>query len=497
MALSATLTLNSDVSQSAGMTKTGATTWYSQVNETSLDTANYINSGSTPTTGYSAEFGMTDMPTALGIDSVVFTISAGVDVSDVEDNQRTRAFIRHNGTISNETWVTATKTTTPRTWTMILNPVTGSPWTQAAVNALQCGIELEYGTAAGSFSTCWMLYATAKYTPRPATVDVTRYVGSYDLHLKRRAESFVTFTGGLDSLAVPLLGLVDLEHIAGPHPSDEGWKAETWQRRPFAVHGHSIDLNTLRVTTRLKDQHPIRCLVRDLAWSDKASGPLGDGIARFAVPGATWSFTRASSATFTNPVGESETVATDVPAYADGGLQILAAAGGRAQDVYRVTNSSTARTWNAERGSFECEVALATVSGGFQVVCGVYHDANNNAAVAWDGANSRWIFNVRAGGTLATAYKAASPSSGVFYQIGARWLSSSGEYGGTARAISVWVDRVKGTDAAAAATMTEVSTPTYGLEIGAYTGSLPLDGQIRKVASYAYPKSDVEMSRTL
>jgi len=166
-------------------------------------------------------------------------------------------------------------------------------------------------------------------------------------------------------------------------------------------------------------------------------------------------------------------------------------------DQFRVTNSSTARTWNAERGSFECEVALATVSGGFQVVCGVYHDANNNAAVAWDGANSRWIFNVRAGGTLATAYKAASPSSGVFYQLGVRWLSSSGEYGGTSRAISVWVDRVKGTDAAAAATMTEVSTPTYGLEIGAYTGSLPLDGQIRKIASYAYPKSDVEMSRTL
>jgi len=251
MALSATLTLNSDVSQTAGMNKTGATTFFSQIDETSLDTADYIGSGSTVSTGYSAEFTLSDMPTALGIDSVVFTISAGVAVSDTEDTQRTRAFIRHAGTRSNETWVLATKTTTPRTWTLTLNPVTGTPWTQAAVNALQCGIELEYGTAAGSFSTCWMLYATVNYTPRPATVDVTRYIGSYDLHLKRRPESIGTFTGGLDSLAVPLLGMVDLEHIAGTHPSDEGWKAENYQRRPFSVHGHSIDLASLKVTSTI------------------------------------------------------------------------------------------------------------------------------------------------------------------------------------------------------------------------------------------------------
>jgi len=489
MALTATLVPSADDASTGSPSVTGAATKWQALTSNDDDTS-YVGFGAAGTVSCV----MGDMPAALGVDSVTVTVRYKFPGS--ASDQQTRAYLiiggsSYNGTLTNS--LSASYADLTFAWT--LNPATSTPWTPAAVNAMKVGIE--YSTAGAESIRYTYLAAAVAYTPRPATVDVTRHIGSTDLHLKHRAESFVTFTGGLDSTAVPLLGLVDLEHIAGPHPSDEGWKAETWQRRPFAVHGHSIDLNTLRVTTRLKDQHPIRCLVRDLAWSDKASGPLGDGIARFAVPGATWSFTRASSATFTNPVGESETVATDVPAYADGGLQILAAAGGRAQDVYRVTNSSTARTWNAERGSFECEVALATVSGGFQVVCGVYHDANNNAAVAWDGANSRWIFNVRAGGTLATAYKAASPSSGVFYQIGVRWLSSSGEYGGTARAISVWVDRVKGTDAAAAATMTEVSTPTYGLEIGAYTGSLPLDGQIRKIASYAYPKSDVEMSRTL
>jgi len=493
MAVTSALALISDVSIDAGMGKSGATTYYSQLGDNSTST--FIVSGGSAG-GYSAEFGIADMPAALGVDSLRLRAHAGVNSGDTISTQRTRMFIRYSGTRYNESWSTPAASAY-RDWTMTTNPATGLAWTKAQIDSLAVGIELEFGAVAGSYSECTELSVSVVNTPMPAALSVTRHIGSTDLHLKHRAESFVTFTGGLDSTAVPLLGLVDLEHIAGPHPSDEGWKAETWQRRPFAVHGHSIDLNTLRVTTRLKDQYPIRCLVRDLAWSDKASGPLGDGIARFAVPGATWSFTRASSATFTNPVGESETVATDVPAYADGGLQILAAAGGRAQEVYYVTNSSGARTWNAERGTFECEVNLATVSGGFQVVAAAYHDANNFAEIYWDGAAGQWKFLYRAGGSTATAYKAASPSSGVWYQIGARWLSSSGEYGGTARALSIWIDRVKGTDAAAGATMTEVATPTYGLEFGALAGAAPLDGQIRKIASYAYPKSDVEMSRTL
>jgi len=492
MALTATLVPSADDASTGSPSVTGAATKWQALTSNDDDTS-YVTFGTAGT--ISCEMG--DIPAALGIDSVVGTVT--YKFLGTPTDQQTRFYF----IISGSTYYSTAVASVSAGWTTLstsvsfarLNPATSGPWTKAALDDAKFGVE--YITSTGESIRYSYLKLDGAYTPRPATVDVTRYVGSYDLHLKRRAESFVTFQGGLDSLAVPLLGLVDLEHIAGPHPSDEGWKAETWQRRPFAVHGHSIDLNTLRVTTRLKDQHPIRCLVRDLAWSDKASGPLGDGIARFAVPGATWSFTRASSATFTNPVGESETVATDVPAYADGGLQILAAAGGRAQEVYYVTNSSGARTWNAERGTFECEVNLATVSGGFQVVAAAYHDASNFAEIAWDGAAGQWKFLYRAGGSTATAYKAASPSSGVWYQIGARWLSSSGEYGGTARALSIWIDRVKGTDAAAGATMTEVATPTYGLEFGALAGAAPLDGQIRKIASYAYPKSDVEMSRTL
>ncbi len=496
MALTANLTLTSDVSIDAGIGKTGATTYFSQINETSLDTANYIGSGSGISTGYSAEFALSDMPACIGIDKVVFTISAGVGVTDNEDTQRTRAFIRHAGTRSNESWVLATSSTTPRTWTLAKNPVTGAPWTQAGVNALQCGIELEYGTIAGSFSTCWMLYATVYYTPAPASITVARDVGSRMLWMKRGPEVRATLSGNLDLMVPGFLGALDVEHEAAPHATDAGWQAESWQRRPMVIYETTIDPNAMTVEVQARDMRPLLCLVRDLAWSDKASGALGDGIARFATPGATWTFTRASSATFTNPVGESETVAKDVPAYADGGLQILAAAGGRAQDIYRVSNNSTARTWPAARGGFSAEVSLASVSA-FGVVCAAYHNANNFAEVWWDGSTNRWKFTVKASGSTATAYKDATPSSSTFYRIGARWIGSAGEHGLTAYTIDVFVDGVKGTSATAAGTMTEVASPTYGVEFGAFLTAVPLNGQIRKIHIFQYPPSDIEMSRPL
>src|SRR6185369_944336 len=124
--------------------------------------------------------------------------------------------------------------------------------------------------------------------------------------------------------------------------------------------------------------------VRDLAWSDKASGGAGlaDGIARFSTPGSVFHFTRPAAETYTNPVGESETAAIDVAGYADGGLQMLAGSSAR----YYVTNNSGARTMNAAQGSFQCEIRLAAVSAVVnQVIAFCYHDANNYAGLFWLG----------------------------------------------------------------------------------------------------------------
>jgi hypothetical protein len=390
--------------------------------------------------------------------------------------------------------ISATYVTLTETWS--LNPATSLPWTQAQINAI--GIGVEYSSSLAESIKYSMLIGTVTYTPVPPSVDVTRQVGSVGLWLKKRAEAFLNFEGNLDLLNLNLLDLADVEHTAGPHATEIGWEDEVWQRRPFAVHGMSIDLNTMKVIARLKDQRPIRCLVRDLAWSDKASGSLGDGIARFSTPGSVWTFTRASEHTFTNPVGESETVPTDTPAYGPFGLFMLSASGGRAAPRYKVTNNSTARTWLAAQGGFNCEVYLAAVSGAAnQAVAYAFHDASNWHYVYWDGTNARWVFEIRAAGTTYRAVKSATPSANTIYQIGARWTGSNLELGATAFTLSVWVDRVKGTDAVAAAAMTETATANLDFGSKAAAGTEQLNGNIRKIHVYQYVPSDVEMARQI
>ena len=133
-----------------------------------------------------------------------------------------------------------------------------------------------------------------------------------------------------------------------------------WSRRPFAIHGISIDPNSSQVTLTLKDQRPIMCLVRDPAWSDKASGNLLDGIARFATPGATFTF-RGLLSTRSRIRLASPRLPTDVPAYGDGGLCSLLVAA-------RCVQATTSRTIHPpgrgtlRKGRSSVKVNLAAVS---------------------------------------------------------------------------------------------------------------------------------------
>lgn len=385
-----------------------------------------------------------------------------------------------------------------------LNPIAGTAWTPAALSAARFGAYYDVvgfdSPGARKAPYIYRVTVTVTYTPIPPTVDVTRHVGSLRLADRRQPKLRAQSTGNLDRLRMPILGTFDVEHTTGPHAEDVGWEDEPWQRRPFLVDGYSLDFDALAVRNNLTDLRPNMMLLRYLAWSKKASGALGNGIVFFATPGAQLVFSRASTATFTNPAGDSESVGIDVPAYANGGLLIKPASGpfGRAADFCRVTNNTGARVLNAAFGAFQAEVLLDAVSGSaIQTVDFGYHDANNHHWTYWDGANGRWVAEVKVAGSTYRATKSASPSSVTWYQIARRWTGSNGELGLAPYTLSLFVDRVKGTDAVASGVITEAGTSSVYIGSRNSAGTDILNGQIRKIHSYQYVPTDVEMARTL
>lgn len=500
MSLTTTLLPTSTID--AGPGPTGAATVHEALAANNGDGA-YVQFGADD----SIECGMGDLSAVLGVDGLTLTTSYKYTGPGAWSTQTLRLFVRvgataYYGATQNASSLTYADLT--ETWTT--NPATGAAWTQAQVNAASAGVE--YADSAAESLRVSYLAAPVTYTPKPTSIDVSRHLASVELRLKGQPESFATMEGNLDLMRLsPMLGRVQLHHIAAPHPTENGWAEEVWQQRLLAVHGVSIDPNSYRVKVRMKDQRPILCLVRDLAYSPKASGVLGDGIARFATPGAVFTFERASEHSFTNPVGETEVAPINVPAYGDGGLYMLSASGGRAASRYYVTNNSTARTLNAAQGSFQCEVNLAAVvSGAFnsQTVAYGYHDASNlwrlyyAAAVgAFPLAQDRWAFDIRAGGVTYTAFFNATPSPATWYQIGARWTGANGENDVDPFTLSIFVDRVKGTDAVAGAAMTEAASSNFDFGTTAAAGTDQLNGQIRKILSLQYVMSDTEMQRPI
>lgn len=473
-------------------TLTGAATLH-QCLDSSNDDTSYVQFGAD---GY-AEVGLGNMPSALGVNGL--SLSCVYKFTGAATAQKLRLFVRVGGTAYYSGYLgatSATYATLGNTWST--NPATSTAWTQAAVNAASAGVE--YSDSLAESIRVSYLAGEVAYSATPPTLDVTRHRLSTHLFLNQRPELFGTFRGNLDVLNSGILDEIDLEHPAGPHATGAGWEDEVWQRRLFAIHGLQIDMNAMAVTARIKDQRDIRCLVRDLAWSDKASGNLLDGIARFATPGAIFTHTRASEHSFTNPVGETEVATIDVPAYGLGGLYMLSASGGRSAPRYYVTNNSGARTLSAAQGSFQCEVNLAAVSAvANQTVAYCYHDASNWWWLYWDPvtATDRWVFEVRAAGTTYRAIKTATPSSATWYQIGARWTGSNGENGDAPYTLSIFVDRVKGSDAVAGAAMTEAASSNFDFGSKGAAGTDQLNGQIRKIFSCQDVWTDTEMMRAI
>lgn len=510
MSLIATLTAQSDSSSSTYANKTGAS-FAASVNDSSDASYAYGTDNFETVDTWWFECVFSDMPQCLSVESVTVVVRAK-NGSGLSGTNHVAGRVNVSGTPHDETSQATTGSAAAYRFTMTKNPATSNAWTKAAVDGSKFGAAYDVtGFASPGSRVSPELYEVTvevAYTPLPAQIAPIRHLVSKELFDKLRAGQWVTIRGGLNLLRLSMFDIVEVEHIAGPHATGDGWESETWERWPGSVRGIDFDPNTLTVDVRLKGQRGRRALMWDLAYSSKASGSIEDGIAYFAKQSASRSFSRASEATFTNAVGESETVAVNVPAHDDFGLQIRPASGARAADEYSWTNSQDdgGRVWNAAQGRFQCEVNLVAVSGAAnQTVAYCYHNASNWAWIYWDGANTRWVFEIRSAGTTYRATNSVAPVAGEACQVGVRWTGSNAENGDAAYTASIFVSGLtgdglvmfKGTDVNFVAAMAQAITSTLWIGTKGGAGIDPLNGSIRKILSSQEVYTDTEMMRLL
>lgn len=433
-----------------------------------------------------------DMPIALSINSV--TVLGSYSVVGAPDGQIGELYVSIGGTpylgSTNALVVSGSYATISYTWTT--NPATGLAWTQADINALKVGFKLTNYTA--SSTKLSYLPVTVDYVALPAQVDVSRHAATFALHNLRNPEQMVKFTGNLDVLGtdaspLELLGEAQLWHTAGPVASGAGYENGVTTRRVVSPHTITENPDEYTAEIEFKDMRYSKALVWFPAYSNKNSGALEDGIPRMANPGATFTFTRPTAETFTDPVGDSVTVEANVPGYASGGLLIQA--GTRAW----FSNNSTARTWNAAQGSAGCEVYFLGALAQDRTIFYAYHDANNFAKVWYDNASGKIKFALRVAGSTTTITALAAASATTWYQVEVYVTGTNLENGQSAYTMALYIDRVLQATGAAAGVMTEAGTSTF--DIGSEAGSKELRGQIRKVISRQWVPTPTEMERAL
>ena len=439
--------------------------------------------------------------TPAAINSITLTLSARIVGAPA--NEQFRLFVKDpGGTKHYSGYVDIDGSAFPNSYTFAWGPNPGStpagePWTAPATNALIAGVEIS-GWSSNNVRVSF-LPADVDYYGIQASLIASRYVASLDLFHNRRPQSFGSFEGSMDSLDVAIGGRVSLEHVAGPHPTAEGWEDEAWQREMFVIDGHSIDLNTMTVKTELWHERPFLATVWFPAWSDKVSGVIEDGIPRFSVPGSVFQCERTSSASFTNPAGEPDEVPANVPVYSGGGLQAFAASGGRADDIIQIEFDEDSILVPASNFTIQCQAILATVTGAYQTVLYLEYDVNNAFSLHYNGGAGEWQFNVVIGGAFYSATLTATPSAATWYQIGARFSGAEGENDDAPYTLSIFVDRVQGTDDVASGPFVIPASGPWDLKIGRsdiFGGSF-LGGQIRKLHIAQYAMTDLEMTRTI
>lgn len=110
---------------------------------------------------------------------------------------------------------------------------------------------------------------------------------------------------------------------------------------------------------------------------------------------------------------------------------------------------------------------LATNKG----ILELYNGAGQSFEIYYDYANTRFCFRL-AGSSAQEARVSGTLVRGTQYRLAWRWLSASGEYGNTARTLSIWLDGVKGTDATGSLL---TASATALLRVGRVTASVTAD----------------------
>lgn len=176
------------------------------------------------------------------------------------------------------------------------------------------------------------------------------------------------------------------------------------------------------------------------------------------------------------------------------------AAGIRAADAYTIADVTTRVGWPwavSAPGSFVRRVVVNWAHDADTSRDSYLFDATRSGSdwmrLYYSGANARWTFEVRIAGTTYTAYKASTHARGDTVTVVARWTTASAEEG-LAMTASVFVNGVKGTDAALS------GTPGAAVDFLAYIGSdsasgNQIEGSIFDGALVPYAMSDVEIAR--
>lgn len=494
----ATLTAQSDHASSTWANKTGVT-YFGDISDSNDATYAYGTDNSETVDQWWLECEFTDMPTALAITSVTIHIRARNGVGLVGTNH-VAGRVKSAGTSYNAASQATTGSFVEYTQSYAVDPATSAPWTPSGVNAARFGAWYDVTGFASpgprispEIAKVWV---TVEYVPLPPDQGATRDAASRKLFLRRMPQQYPNLTGGLWLLDLAHHSQVDLFHRFGIAESGRGWERDRWKRGLMTVRDVSVDPMTNIVTLRFKNDRRIRCWMYDSGWA-KQGGPAKNGLMRF-TNGATWTFTRASEATFVDVSGDTVTVQPNVEAYAAQGQEFLAAAGARAVDRGYYSNNTGARTWCAQQMSARFEVTPDWTGGSapatFMRVAFVSHDANNYADVYYNDSIRRWIFAQNVAGVLNAAEVDHSPIAGTRYVIGVRCTGPRGELGLAPYTADIFASGVKGTSVTHAGPMTEAGTSTF--DIGTSAGVTPFRGRIRRRISRQIVLTDIEMARS-
>lgn len=122
----------------------------------------------------------------------------------------------------------------------------------------------------------------------------------------------------------------------------------------------------------------------------------------------------------------------------------------------------------------------------------VEHDVNNYEWLYYDGANARWVYEVKAAGSTYRSVMSHSPVAGTQYLIVTRKVSAAGELAITPQTLSLFVDKVKGTDVVAAPIV--VATNAFK-NPGSRNGADCFDGNIWQQEITQQVRSDAQIGR--